>query len=92
MFVANPPQRFQESRGRGHVSTFTLHRFDHNRRDFFRRRSCLEQKILDPIRRALHDTAVAAIFGIEWIAIFVWIRHVHDIQHLPLESDALRRF
>src|SRR5262249_38750655 len=92
MLIANASQLSKKTLGRRHISSLALHWFDDDSGDFLGRRSRLEQPILNPIHRALDHAAVAAVFGAEWIAILVRIRHVHNVQHLSLKPDALRGF
>src|SRR5216683_3015227 len=92
VLVANPAQLFQKSRRRWNVSAFALDRLYNDRGNFFRWRGSFEQTILDPIHCALHDSTVTTIFGAERIAILVRKRHVHNVEDLALEPEALRRF
>jgi hypothetical protein len=47
MTVANPPKFLHENRGCNDVSTFALHRFDKDGRDFFRRKNGFEQFVFE---------------------------------------------
>jgi hypothetical protein len=90
VLIANPPQLLHKTRGRGHIAAFALYRLDYDRCNLFRGRCGFEKPILDPIDRALYDATVATIVGAERIAIFVRIRHMDHVEHLSLESEALR--
>src|SRR5258708_7106998 len=89
VLVADAPQSFQESFRRWHITAFALHCFDDDRGDFFRRRSGFEKTVLDPVQSTLTRAAVPAVLRAERVAIFVGVRYVDHVEHLPLESDAL---
>src|ERR1051325_5781146 len=90
VLVTNAPQSIQKTFRRGHVTTFTLHGLDDDRRYFLRRRRRLEQTLSDPVERALSGSTIAAVSRAERIIKLVRIRHVHDVERLALETLALR--
>src|ERR1051325_5754432 len=92
MFITDASQAFQKPYRRGNVAAFTLNWFDDDRRDFFRRSSCFEKKILDPVERAFRRPAAAAHFGRERIAVLVRIRYVYYVERLALKAGPLRGF
>src|SRR6185503_19294270 len=92
MLIADPPQSLEKTFRRRDVTTFTLHRFNHDGRDFLRRRSRFEESFFDPIQRALCSAAVTAIRSAEWIPKLVRIRHVNNVERLALETFSLCRF
>ena len=92
MLIADTTKALQKSSRRRDVTAFALHRFNDDCGDFLGRRGSGEQAILDPIQSALSGAALATVFLTKWIAIFVRIRDVDDIQCLPLKSQTLRDF
>src|ERR1043165_8508788 len=92
MFVTDAAQAFQETFGRRNVAAFALNGFDHDGCDFFGWGGRLEQKILDPVKRALCRPASTTHLGSKRIPILVGIWQVDYVERLPLEAQTLRGF
>src|SRR5215831_10911075 len=92
VLVANSAHLLQKTRRRRNVAALALNWFHDNGSHLFGRRGGLEEPLLNPIHRALDDTAITAIFSAERIVIFVRKRHMDHIENLPLEAEALGCF
>ncbi len=92
MLIANASQPFEKTFRRRNVTTLTLHRFNHDRRNFLGRRSRLEESFFNPVERTLSGATVATISSTERIAKLVRIRHVDHVKRLALETFSLCRF
>src|SRR6185369_6169609 len=90
VLVTDAAQLAEESLRSGHITAFALDGLDDDGRDLGWRRRRLKQAVLDPIHRSLNYAAVATIFGIERVPIFIRIRHVDHVERLALEPETLR--